>query len=308
MEFKKLYSISKNLNILYVEDEEKVRERYSHFFEKIFDRVDLACDGEDGLIKYRNFYEQESKYYDLVISDIAMPKMDGIELSKNILNEHKEQQILIISAYNDSDKLQSLMDLGIHYFMQKPMEFEKIIAVLERACSYIVHQKAHNENTIKMEQTINTLKEKLDKAVEGKNNFEEDVFDIFSLIEDYPITSLTDSNGIIMDVNDEFLRISGYQKNELLGESFDKIRDKNTSKKILGCMKMNNICRYEIKNIKKGSEEECFWTALIVLPMVKNGTIYGFKLIEENISEQKSIDSIVYDIFGDINDEVKNFL
>ena len=298
MELKKLYSISKNLNILYVEDEEEVRDRYYSFFKKIFNRVDIACDGEDGLIKYRNFHEQESKYYDLVISDILMPKMDGIELSKSILNEYSEQQILIISAYNDSDKLQSLMDLGIHYFMQKPMKLGKIISVLERACSYIIHQNTHNKSTIKMEQTIHTLKEKLDKAVEDKNNFEEDVFDIFSLIEDYPITSLTDSNGIIMDVNDEFLRISGYQKNELLGESFDKIRDKDTSKKILACMKMNNICRYEIRNIKKGSEDEYFWTALIVFPMLKNGTTYGFKLVEENISEQKSIDTIVYDIFG----------
>ena len=64
VELQKLYSISKDLNILYVEDEEAVRVQYFKFFEKIFKIVDTASNGEEGLIKYRNFYTVNGKYYD----------------------------------------------------------------------------------------------------------------------------------------------------------------------------------------------------------------------------------------------------
>jgi len=72
VELKRLYSISKNLNILYVEDDEKVRNQYSNFFLKLFKTIQTATDGEDGLNKYNEFYDKTNNHYDLVISDIMM--------------------------------------------------------------------------------------------------------------------------------------------------------------------------------------------------------------------------------------------
>ena len=47
--------------------------------------------------------------------------------------------------------------------------------------------------------------------------------------------------------------------------------------------------------------DEYYWTDLIMVPMIKNGNTFGYKFIEEEISEQKKVDSIITDIFGDKN-------
>ncbi|MCK5109951.1 MAG: response regulator [Arcobacteraceae bacterium] len=305
IKLKKLYDISKDLNILFVEDEVKLRDQYAKFLKNIFKTVDTASNGEEGLTKYRNFHEQKGKYYDLVISDIMMPKMNGIELSKNILKDNEEQQILIVSAYNDSNKLQSLMDLGIHFFIHKPMTLDNMTLVLSKVCSYINHQKEYYLNANNMKQTIDTLKNDFNQAVKEKKDFQDDVFGLYSLLEHYAITSLTDKEGRILDVNSDFEEISGYCSTEITGEYFDIVRDDDTCKDIRNSMKRGAIYRSETKNIKKcerkGACDEYFWTDLIVIPMIKNNEIYGFKFIEEDISEQKKAYAIFDDIFTEEN-------
>jgi PAS domain S-box-containing protein len=302
VELKRLYGISKNLNILYVEDDEKVRDQYSKFFDKIFKTVHTAQDGQEGLEKFNLFLQNEKVPYDLVISDIMMPKMTGIELSQNILDKYPEQQILIISAYNDSDKLQHLMDMGIHYFIHKPMKFKNIIQVLEKVCSFISHQKADNKKIKMMQETIAKLESEFDKAVREKKNFQEDVINLCSLSDSYAITSLTDSSGHILEVNNEFLSISGYTRDEIIGEHFEIFRDEETCKKIMEDMKKGAIHKCEIKNKKNSFTQEYYWTALVVIPMIKNDEIYGYKFVEEDITEQRKIGGILDDILEDCDD------
>ena len=70
----------KNLRVLYVEDSEIVRESTCDRLDQYFDAFDIATNGEDGLQKYKQFYEEHHTFYDIVITDINMPKMNGIEM------------------------------------------------------------------------------------------------------------------------------------------------------------------------------------------------------------------------------------
>ena len=133
MEIEQLYKMSQQLEVLYVEDDVVLSKNYETFLKKFFKKVDVAKDGQEGIDRYIEYFNQDNSYYDLVITDIQMPKMNGIEMSREILNFNHEQQIIIVSAYNDSDKLQSLMDLGITYFILKPINFQDIIKILDKA-------------------------------------------------------------------------------------------------------------------------------------------------------------------------------
>ncbi len=71
----KLSQYSKNIKVLYVEDDAVAREYISEFLSTIFDNLIIAIDGEDGLEKFKN------NDINLVITDIMMPKLNGINIT-----------------------------------------------------------------------------------------------------------------------------------------------------------------------------------------------------------------------------------
>lgn len=111
--------MSKDLKVLYIEDDLIIQKKTQALLENIFLKVDVAINGEEGLIAY-----QKDKY-DLVVTDINMPKKDGISLIKDIKSINQEQPIIVTSAYDDSGRLLELISLGISSFIVKPMNFEK---------------------------------------------------------------------------------------------------------------------------------------------------------------------------------------
>jgi PAS domain S-box-containing protein len=298
MDIKSLYEVTKNLSVLYVEDDPYVLEQYTRFFRKFFNHVNTAVDGKEALDKYDQYKKENNKNYDLIISDITMPNMTGIELSENILKKEPTQQILIVSAHNESSYLQSLMDLGVHNFIHKPMSMDSMIKVLDKICTYINKQKVNKEKVERLENTIKKLKEDYENSIKDKLTYEEDMFGLYSLLETYEITSLIDKDGEIIETNTKFESISGYKKQELLGMNFDFFRDEEQSKQIWDAIKNSNIFRGEIKNHKKDSDEE-YWTDVILVPMVRDGHIFGYKIIEEDITEDKKVDTLLHDIISD---------
>jgi len=113
--------LGSSLNILYVEDDLAIREQINALLKRIFINVDLAGNGEEAFEMY------EKKSYDLVLTDIEMPKMNGIILSKKIIAKNPQQRILIISAHENIDQLIDLIDIGIDGLILKPVDIGKFI-------------------------------------------------------------------------------------------------------------------------------------------------------------------------------------
>ncbi len=128
-----LTGLNNNLAVLYVEDSDIVRESTYDLMEEFFTHVDVAEDGAKGLQQYKKFYEKHHRYYDIVFTDINMPNMNGIEMSEAILSENKVQNIVVITAHNESEYLLKLTNIGILNSILKPIEimnFEKVVSQL----------------------------------------------------------------------------------------------------------------------------------------------------------------------------------
>jgi len=146
--FKLLYNLSNKLNILYVEDDIMSQQEGESLFRDLFSSVDIAGDGKEGFDKYIEYIENNGKYYDLVITDINMPNVNGIELCKNIFQTNSEQKILVISAHEESIYLIDLINIGVAGFIHKPFEKKKILEILYETCTKIEDMVKNKEEVM----------------------------------------------------------------------------------------------------------------------------------------------------------------
>jgi len=138
--FKMLYNLSHKFDILYVEDEKDSRLDIGQLFKDLFNKVDICENGHEGLLQYISYNDENHKCYDLVITDIEMPIMDGMEMCGNILELNKEQKIIVLSAHEESPYLIELINMGVKGFLQKPFEKNRTLEVLFHMCEELEEQ------------------------------------------------------------------------------------------------------------------------------------------------------------------------
>jgi len=113
--------------ILVVEDDPKVGESLRLFLKKRGFEILLASNGKEAL----SLFGEE--VVDLVITDLVMPKMDGIELLEAVKNLKPETEVIVISAQGTIEKAVQAMKLGAFDFIEKPINPKVISLVVERA-------------------------------------------------------------------------------------------------------------------------------------------------------------------------------
>ncbi len=155
---KELQKFSLRLNLLYVEDNKSVREETLKVFESLFARVDVAENGKEGLDKYNQ------NHYDIVITDINMPVINGIEMIKYIHEINPEQKIIAISAHDESDILLDVLLNGVSSFILKPIDLDKLFRILLPVCRDADAQNVNielfnalQEERKKLKQTVEVL-------------------------------------------------------------------------------------------------------------------------------------------------------
>jgi len=141
--------LGSSLEVLYVEDDPEIQEQVCKMLAKFFVNIDIAQDGQEAFEKYN------AKEYDLILTDIEMPKMDGIELSRRIIEHNSEQSIFIISAHKNPDQLLKLMDIGVSGLILKPIDMQYFVNKLSIKVKEIYANKMMKIHYEKIQKQLN---------------------------------------------------------------------------------------------------------------------------------------------------------
>lgn len=121
----------KDLRILYVEDEEDVRRNAVEYLKRIAKEVYEAGDGKEAI----QVWLQEKP--DIIITDISMPRLNGLDMARYIRSKDRDVQIIVATAYTDTDYLMQAVELNLVKYLVKPVTKEKLQNALSRSVEKI---------------------------------------------------------------------------------------------------------------------------------------------------------------------------
>ena len=155
-----------SLSILYVEDDELMAKETAGIFESLCKSVDSCSNGQEGLIQYT------TKLYDIVITDINMPVMDGLSMSYEIKQINPDQHIIITSAYSDSEYFIKCLELGVDGFIAKPINIEYILKTLLKVAKSVREKQELAEYKNNLEEMLEKKTQEILKGYNTDSNTE----------------------------------------------------------------------------------------------------------------------------------------
>lgn len=154
---KELGRVAKKISLLYVEDEKDTREQYEHIFELLFKEVKSVENGVEALEEYNR------KKYNLVITDLTMPKMNGVDMIGEILKIDPDQHVVIMTAHNTSENLRNSIEFQVDGILLKPVAMDKLFQLLYKVCHLIDVDKKEG-SIVSEDNTLNQMLEDTDQA------------------------------------------------------------------------------------------------------------------------------------------------
>ena len=152
-----LRDLAKGITVLYVEDNDIARKKTYNLFKKIFKEVHTASNGQDGLALYMKHK------FDLVISDIVMAKLNGLEMVISIKQVYKSQRVIFLSSYADINFLTQAIELGVDGFIFKPIVHDKLFDVLYKILMQIKYTRENKQYKTNLEDLVKQRTKELEE-------------------------------------------------------------------------------------------------------------------------------------------------
>ena len=127
------------MTLLFVDDEYHVRQKIVSHIDWSALNIDTVLEADNGETAYQ--YALKNKI-DILLSDIRMPHMTGIELAEKIRSLYPNCVILFLSGYSDKEYLRSAISLHALHYIDKPINLDQVTQALQDACEYC-HQLTH---------------------------------------------------------------------------------------------------------------------------------------------------------------------
>jgi len=252
-----LLTYIEDIEVLVVEDSPAVAAQIKKILESFLLTVHVAKDGKKAL-EILNSNER----IEMIVTDYHMPNMNGLDFIKKLRKDVKytELPILVISIESDINIKVNLFKNGASDFIKKPILEEEL-----------------KSKVINIFSNIKQMDE-----IQGFNK----------LLDENVICFSVDTRGIINYASDAFCKISGYEKEELLGKSHNIIKHPDMPvsifKEIVYAITSSKTWRGELKNLKK---DGCYyWVNAVLEPLFdKKGSIVGYSAVQQDITDKKII-------------------
>ena len=246
-----------DVEVLVVEDSPVIASQIKSILESFLLNVHVAKDG----LKALKILEKKPNI-SLIVSDYNMPNMDGLEFIKRLKkdNNYSKIPVLIVSSeYNKNMKI-NLFKNGAHDFIKKPILEEELKTKVINIFSNI-------------------------KQIEEINRFNK-------ILDENIISFSVNAKGTINYASEAFCKISGYEKEELVGKRNNIIRHPDMPislfKEILSTIRSGKRWRGEIKNLKK--DNSYYWSNAVIEPSFdKKNKIIGYSSVQQDITDKKRI-------------------
>ncbi len=274
----------KTLTILYVEDDTSIKNSLGAILSKVFGDVIICSDGDEGLAQFKN-YIKENKTIDAIVSDINMPRMNGIDMVKSIREIDSEVPVLFTTAHGESNYLMEAIKLKVAHYALKPIDINELLKQIGELCSI-----EHNKKLL------------IKKSAE--------ITHYVSIMDDLASIVKIDTQGNIVHVNTLLQTISGYSKEELLKMNIADLFHQNSTLKnyneLIKTIGDEDSYKGKIKFVSKNGEP--FYLNTTILAQYNDSTdslinyiLIGFdqtidemekqqtmQRVRKNISEQRS--------------------
>ncbi len=178
IDLKSLKQMSQTFKILYVEDDISIQKEMTQYLKKLFLEVHTAENGRDALNLYNN------NTFDIVITDLSMPVMSGLEMLKKIKQTNKDQPILITSAHNETKYMIEAIRLGVDGYIIKPFEYEQLNKELFKIVEKLKKYKENEEYKKSLKKMVEQKTSELNDMIRfQKYNYEKTLLSMVKMIE-----------------------------------------------------------------------------------------------------------------------------
>lgn len=236
-------SVLKQVSILYVEDEEKIRKYFSSMLKVLIKEVFIATDGLNAL----EIFKEHKDSINLIITDIKMPKLDGMELLKEIRDLDENIPYIITSAFFKPEDLHLSIKYNVSAYYKKPVDINKLIDKVDFLCQ----KEFDNTKLIKKEKELS---------------------DYLNILNKVAIISKTNLKGIITYANDIFCEVAKYKREELIGQAHNIIRHpdmpKSAFKDMWDTIESGSMWHGKVKN--RAKDGSAYYVQASVFPLYEN--------------------------------------
>ncbi|AXX87936.1 response regulator [Malaciobacter marinus] len=268
----------KQVTVLYVEDDEVIRAQTLSVFEKIFKKVYVGKDGHQGINLFNNHQDE----LDVIVTDLNMPKMTGLELAEEVHKVSKYIPVIFTTAFTDEESLIKAITLNIDSYVTKPLKIQDLTATILKS----VKNSKENRNLYKTTKALanEMLSTKKDYG-QLKDNCEllEKEVSFYKFLAEHFIASIKlDKFGIIENISNQFSNIYKYSLMDLKNKPINSITPNaaNIQKKMLEALKVKEAVGFNEKFITADNEELEFHNILYPLYENKDNYASGYMLYQ----------------------------